>query len=106
LEACVAELVVLAPNAARTVTYQWTLAVQKGDSVAAAKLVERARQVGMQPAGVERMADATKSARGRAQYEVLAALIAAGALLFGGIFLYGRGSSGKGPRVPTHKLVT
>jgi hypothetical protein len=55
LEACTAALAKSAPADATTVSFQWALAVAKGDHAGAARLVERARAAGMASEGLARM---------------------------------------------------
>jgi hypothetical protein len=55
LEACTAALAKSAPADPTTISFQWALALAKGDHAAAARLVERARSAGMASDGLARM---------------------------------------------------
>jgi hypothetical protein len=65
LETCTAALAKLAPDDAKTIVYQWDLAVRKGDNAAAARLLERAKDLGLPPDNVERMLKFTPAAVSR-----------------------------------------
>jgi len=62
LSACTAGLAENAPDDPKTVAFQWALALQRGDSAGAARLVDRAKHAGIEPAGVAAMERATTSA--------------------------------------------
>jgi hypothetical protein len=87
LEACTAELVRRAPSDARTVSYQWALAVQRGDQVAARSLAERARELSASPDLVDKMERTTNAMLDRGEHRITIvgglALLAAGGLVFG-----------------------
>jgi tetratricopeptide (TPR) repeat protein len=55
LQTCSAALAVAAPADARTVFFQWALAVRTGDSDGAGRLVARAREIGMAPDSLRQM---------------------------------------------------
>lgn len=63
LEACSSQLVKIAPNDPKTVSYLWVLALERHDSGAAFGLVRRARELGMSADGVARMESATREMR-------------------------------------------
>lgn len=85
LERGVAGLVALAPEDAKTISFQWALAIRRRDRAQAERLVARAQAAGLEPAGVARMQQATDAlARGRSLRLVLPALflvVAAGAAI-------------------------
>jgi predicted Zn-dependent protease len=83
LENCVRELVVAAPKSARTVTYQWSLALHRGDAGEAAKLIERAKQAGVQPAGIAKMVEATAGMHSKWRGPLTGLLLAVGAAIVG-----------------------
>ncbi len=64
LKLCSDQLGQTAPNDAKTVSFQWALAVHDRDKQKADALVDRARTLGMEPAGIQRM-EATNRAMGR-----------------------------------------
>jgi hypothetical protein len=80
LEACTAALAKSAPADAITVSFQWALALAKGDHAGAARLVERARAAGMASDGLARMEKLTSglgwSRFGRAMLWALGGAIA------------------------------
>jgi len=55
MEACTAELDKLAPNDPKTVIFKWSLAIEKGQRAEAAKLLDRAKELGVVPESLERM---------------------------------------------------
>jgi tetratricopeptide (TPR) repeat protein len=63
LEGCVAVLSAKAPNDAKTLSFQWALALQRGQYEEAKQLVERAKQTKMKPEDVRRMELATLDAK-------------------------------------------
>jgi hypothetical protein len=62
LARCTAELRKLAPNDLKTISYEWAFAMGRGDLTEAERLIERAKRVGMQPAGIARMQEAVRVA--------------------------------------------
>jgi predicted Zn-dependent protease len=66
LEACTAVLARHAPNDPKTVVFEWTLAVQRGHTEAAGRLLDRARQLKVPAENVERMEAATYRGKRRA----------------------------------------
>jgi tetratricopeptide (TPR) repeat protein len=63
LEGCVAVLSAKAPNDPKTVSFQWALALQRGEYEEAKRLVERAKQTTMKPEDLRRMELATAEAK-------------------------------------------
>src|SRR5262249_15023008 len=63
LEACTAQLVKLAPDDLQTVSFEWALALRKGDTPRAEQLVARAAQLGMEPDGIQKMQEGTRQMR-------------------------------------------
>ncbi|HEX3697654.1 MAG TPA: hypothetical protein VH374_19940 [Polyangia bacterium] len=59
LETCTAALAAAAPNDARTISYQWALAIQKGDSGEARQIIRKAIDSGMAPGAVKLMTEQT-----------------------------------------------
>jgi len=59
LEACTAALEKVAPDDAKTVIFKWSLAMMKGRTDEANKLVDRARDLGVLAEAVERMQNLT-----------------------------------------------
>jgi hypothetical protein len=80
LEACTAVLAKSAPDDPKTVVFQWSLAVMRGQRDQAALLVDRARAMGVETDSLERMSSVT-SASGRRR-SVLLGGIALGAAAF------------------------
>ncbi|MFT3926616.1 MAG: hypothetical protein QM778_28990 [Myxococcales bacterium] len=73
LRACLETLRGTAPNQAKTLGYEWTLAMQEQDYAGAAQIVERARHSSMKPDAVEVMARVTAEVSSpwqRALYEL------------------------------------
>ena len=64
METCTQALAKGAPDDPKTVVFQWSLAVMKGQNVEAARLLERARATGVKHEGVELMESVTPSAPG------------------------------------------
>jgi hypothetical protein len=62
LEECTAALAAAAPSDARTISYQWALALQKGDSGEARRLIRKAGDSGM-PAGAVKLMTQQTDAR-------------------------------------------
>jgi predicted Zn-dependent protease len=62
LETCTAALAKLAPDDAKTIVYQWDLAVRKGKNAEAARLLERAKDLGLPADNIERMVKFTPAA--------------------------------------------
>jgi hypothetical protein len=62
LEACTAALAKAAPNDVKTVIFQWHLAVRKGQNTEAARLLERAKGLGLPAENLERMETFTPAA--------------------------------------------
>jgi hypothetical protein len=60
LEECTAALQARAPDDPKTISYLWALAVAKGNTGEAAKLVDRAKAAGVAPQDIERMSRATE----------------------------------------------
>jgi tetratricopeptide (TPR) repeat protein len=90
LDACVRELVAAAPRSPRTVTYDWRLALQRGDAARAAHLIERAREVGVQAPGIAKMVEATQARQARWRTPLSASLLVTAALLAIGAWFTGR----------------
>jgi hypothetical protein len=63
LRECSAVLRQRAPNAAKTLGYEWALALLRRDHSAAARVVERAKHSTLRPAAVQIMAEATEQLR-------------------------------------------
>jgi hypothetical protein len=61
LERCTAGLVKEAPGDAKTISFQWALAIKKGERDQARALVARAQQAGVAPEGLARMREATEA---------------------------------------------
>jgi len=59
LETCTKVLAQTAPKDAKTISFQWALALKKGEPDVARRLIERAEQAGVAPEGLERMREAT-----------------------------------------------
>jgi hypothetical protein len=87
LETGAAVLTRLDPNNPKTVVYQWTLAMQRGQTDAARNLLKRARALRLPSENIERMEALTASGHGRGYlWTGLAAMVflaaAGGALMF------------------------
>ena len=61
LTTCVRQLEAQAPNDPKTVSFAWALALDRQDRAAALRLVDRAREIGMKPAGIAKMQQATSA---------------------------------------------
>ena len=61
LKTCTDRLAMVAPNDAKTVSFQWALAVHDHDKVQAEALVDRARTLRMDPAGIQKMEAANRA---------------------------------------------
>jgi len=59
LRQCSGELAALAPDDPKTISFQWAAAMRAGNGAEARRLVERARAMGMKPAGLRKMEKAT-----------------------------------------------
>jgi hypothetical protein len=86
LQRCTDSLGKLAPKDPQTISFQWALAVSKQDRSGARLLVERAKKLGMAPAAVAKMEDATDAmgalSRGtKAMLGALVAVLAIGVIL-------------------------
>jgi hypothetical protein len=80
LEACTAVLAKAAPEDPKTVVFQWSLAVMRGQRAQAALLVDRARQVGVATESIERMSSLT-GASGRKWFGLIGGIALGGAAL-------------------------
>jgi len=88
LDKCVRVLFTKAPNDAKTVSFQWLLAVRRGKFEEARGLVERARSTKMLPAGVAQMTRATELEFQKSQRRRLYGMVPVAALaVAGAIFL-------------------
>jgi tetratricopeptide (TPR) repeat protein len=87
LEQCTSALVAAAPNAPKTIMYQWDLAMRQRNYGAAHQLVTRAKTVGIKDANLQSMEQAT--AAGERQQRWMLALIVAGLLVLLGGLTYG-----------------
>ena len=85
---CTAALAKVAPEDAKTIVFQWSYAVMRGDRAEAARLVGRAKLAGVTVDGVAQMASVTVSERSWL-VRVLAAVALGGAVLLA-LFLLGR----------------
>jgi tetratricopeptide (TPR) repeat protein len=85
LEACTEALAKVAPDDSKTLVFQWTLAVQKGQKEEAAGFLARARKAGLPDVTADRMETAAL-ASGRAGLSKVAVAIAA-TLAFAGVAL-------------------
>jgi tetratricopeptide (TPR) repeat protein len=80
LEACTAALEKAAPDDSKTVIFKWSLAVQKGQRQEAARLLDKAREIGIVPESLERMETVTFGAP-RRHAPAWALVVLGGALL-------------------------
>lgn len=87
LEACTAALEKLAPDDPKTVIFKWSLAMMKGRTDEAGKLVERARDLGVLAEAVERMQNLTTPG-GRRHRGTWAAVGACAGLAFAAAILW------------------
>jgi hypothetical protein len=83
LETCTAALTRLDPNNPKTVVYEWTLAMHRGQTEAAGRLLQRAKALKLPTANIERMQALTASGHGYLWKGVVAVffLLAAGGAL-------------------------
>jgi hypothetical protein len=97
LRACTGRLVQAAPNDAQTVMFQWALALHDHDKEKAAALVDRARSLHMDNAGIARMEAANRDMNRLPLGRILLGVIVIGVLgavwQFGGKKLFARGAS-------------
>jgi hypothetical protein len=84
---CTAALAKLAPEDPKTIVFQWSYAVMRGDRAEAARLVEQAKRAGVTVEGIEQMSNVTVAGRWWSSPATAVAL--GGALLFA-LFLLGR----------------
>jgi hypothetical protein len=88
LQACSDALAKVAPQDAKTISFQWALAIEKNDRAGARRLVEQAKRAGLPPAAVDKMDVATdKLAPNRAVKVGLGALLS---MLVIGLFIAAR----------------
>jgi hypothetical protein len=82
LESCTGVLAKVAPDDPKTIVFRWSLAVMRGDREQAANLYDRARQIGLAAASLDRMSQVPMghwwSTRGRG---LVGMVVAAGAAL-------------------------
>jgi hypothetical protein len=90
LEACSNALAAKAPNDAKTISFQWALAIERHDGSAARRLIKRARAAGMSADGLERMERVTGAGwRGRVRLVVWSLVLAAvSTLVLGAVFRF------------------
>jgi hypothetical protein len=93
LEACAGVLARVAPDDPQTVSFQWALAVDKHDRGEAARLVQRARSLGMSQEGVARMERATSDMHRRWLGRVVMVIALSGFLATLGAYAVRRASS-------------
>jgi tetratricopeptide (TPR) repeat protein len=67
LEACTKEMSRLAPDDAKTVVFQWSLALEKGQRAEAERLIDRAVKAGVLLENIQRMQKVTSSIGSRGQ---------------------------------------
>jgi hypothetical protein len=96
LEACAGVLAKVAPDDPQTVSFQWALAVDKHDRGEAARLVQRARILGMSQEGVARMERATTDMQRRWLSGVVMAIALSGFLATLAAYAVRRSSSRRG----------
>jgi tetratricopeptide (TPR) repeat protein len=89
LEAGTAAMTRLAPKDPKTVIYQWTLAMQRGQTEAAGRLLKQAKGLNLPPENLERM-QALTAGSGRYRYVWTGLVAAASLLLAGGVLLLAR----------------
>lgn len=66
LEACTNRLRVSAPDSAKTLTYEWAYALQRGDARAAQRIIQKAKQLGVPPTVIQNLeAGLTKFSQSR-----------------------------------------
>jgi tetratricopeptide (TPR) repeat protein len=94
LERCTAALAASAPDSPRTISYEWALALKRGNAKEAAALLERARSTAMKPEGIEQMergiASFEASRRRKLYAWILGGAAAAGGALWGLLVLVRR----------------
>ncbi|MBV9949974.1 MAG: hypothetical protein JOZ69_24235, partial [Myxococcales bacterium] len=88
LERCTQALAAKAPDDPRTISFEWALAMNRGDEKQAEALIERARASAMKPDGVEEMVRAVETFRADRRHMLyawsfggLAVVLAGGGLL-------------------------
>lgn len=84
LRECTAALAARAPEDPKTTTYQWALAIQEGHFEQAAKLIDRARLLGVQPASLENMKQTTAAGEKRHWLRQILVILGIGLLLSSG----------------------
>jgi tetratricopeptide (TPR) repeat protein len=85
LERCTKELLTLDPESTNNIGYQWSLAMLKRDTAGARRLIDRAKQAGLDVTGLETMTRAARMAaiKRMVSFGLAAVLIAgAGVLIF------------------------
>jgi tetratricopeptide (TPR) repeat protein len=84
LHECTQALAAKAPNDTKTITYEWSLAIQEGKFADAEKLIEQAKAMKLEPKGLDSMQKATALAQSQRQkrviWGVLAVVLFAGAV--------------------------
>jgi hypothetical protein len=88
LQACTAVLAKAAPDDPKTVVFQWTLAVMRGDGAEAAHLVRRAQALGVASESIARMSSVAPSRR--SSWPTRAALLTVVALIAVALAFYSR----------------
>jgi tetratricopeptide (TPR) repeat protein len=83
LQPCTAALVAKAPDDPKTISYQWALALKRGNFDEATTLVERARTTAMTHEGIDQMVQGTASMRAMRQRKIYAWTLAGVALVLG-----------------------
>jgi len=83
LEQCVAVFVAKAPNEAKTIRYQWALALRHNNVAEARNLVERAKKAGMSEEGLRTMQGAIDGVSHQRRWGMVLAWIAGGLLAVG-----------------------
>jgi tetratricopeptide (TPR) repeat protein len=84
LDECTAALAARSPDSPATISYEWALAMQKGQLDEAERQVGRAKAAGMPDVGVAEMRQATEGAAARRRWRIVLALAAVALLLAGG----------------------
>jgi hypothetical protein len=100
---CTDKLGKLAPRDPKTISFQWALALQNHDRAAAHALLDKARAAGMNPAGLQKMEQATHAMTMRWLGRMLVAALALALVLGGSIFALRRAATRARP-VPTVQL--
>jgi hypothetical protein len=85
METCTRALAKVAPDDPKTVVFQWSLAVMKGQTAEAQHLLERARATGVKHDGVELMESVTPSARGPSRTAKIAGATALLTIVFAAV---------------------